>query len=133
MISIFFNRKYLEIYKFVYRTGSVFLHTFSCYEIDFINNEIIYYLEKNNLKENIIKKSIDQKLAKDLKQKIFKLEYYNYQENYINKRFHDGNQWSLLVEYKKGTIVSSGSNAYPENYNLLKQFINDIFEIINAK
>lgn len=124
-------KKYLNITSFMYRTGSVFLRSFKIYKIDFNKLELSSYIEKNN--EIISLKTIN--LTNEKKEKfineIYDFKYFEFNERYINRRFHDGNQWSLEIMTEDDKFVSSGSNAYPENYYLIRDFINELDSLLD--
>lgn len=131
MISMFFKRKYYKIKKFIYSTGSILFRSFKVYEIDFINKKVILSIKKNDENKVIKEISLDNKMIRELKKDIFKTKYYLYEERYVNKRIHDGNQWSLIIEYKNDIKKISGSNSYPDNYYLIRKVIDKLDLLLN--
>lgn len=127
-----FKNKYLDIKYFYFSSGSVFLRMFNIYEIDFFNKKFIYTKQnKINKEEKIF--ILDDETISLLKQKIYDLQYYNYDEKYVNIRIKDGHQWNLKIKYSNKEKIVHGDNKYPTNYDDLINIINLLKEKNNIQ
>ncbi len=58
-----------------------------------------------------------------MKERFARINTQYWTAEYPNPCVCDGEQWSLTVRYSDGyTLKSSGSNAYPENWDTLLTF-----------
>lgn len=127
-----FKNKYLDIKYFYFSSGSVFLRMFNIYEIDFFNKKFIYTKQnKTNKEEKIF--ILDDETISLLKQKIYDLQYYNYDEKYVNIKIKDGHQWNLKIKYSNKEKIVHGDNKYPTNYDDLINIINLLKEKNNIQ
>ena len=127
-----FKNKYLDIKYFYFSSGSVFLRMFNIYEIDFFNKKFIYTKQnKTNNEEKIF--ILDDETILLLKQKIYDLQYYNYDEKYVNIKIKDGHQWNLKIKYSNKEKIVHGDNKYPTNYDDLINIINLLKEKNNIQ
>lgn len=127
-----FKNKYLDIKYFYFSSGSVFLRMFNIYEIDFFNKKFIYTKQnKINKEEKIF--VLDDETISLLKQKIYDLQYYNYDEKYVNIKIKDGHQWNLKIKYSNKEKIVHGDNKYPTNYDDLINIINLLKEKNNIQ
>ncbi len=127
-----FKNKYLDIKYFYFSSGSVFLRMFNIYEIDFFNKKFIYTKQnKTNKEEKIF--ILDDETISLLKQKIYDLQYYNYDEKYVNIKIKDGHQWNLKIKYSNTEKIVHGDNKYPTNYDDLINIINLLKEKNNIQ
>ena len=127
-----FKNKYLDIKYFYFSSGSVFLRMFNIYEIDFFNKKFIYTKQnKTNKEEKIF--ILDGETISLLKQKIYDLQYYNYDEKYVNIKIKDGHQWNLKIKYSNTEKIVHGDNKYPTNYDDLINIINLLKEKNNIQ
>ena len=127
-----FKNKYLDIKYFYFSSGSVFLRMFNIYEIDFFNKKFIYTKQnKINKEEKIF--ILDDETITLLKQKIYDLQYYNYDEKYVNIKIKDGHQWNLKIKYSNKEKIVHGDNKYPTNYDDLINIINLLKEKNNIQ
>ena len=127
-----FRNKYLDIKYFYFSSGSVFLRMFNIYEIDFFNKKFIYTKQnKTNKEEKIF--ILDDETISLLKQKIYDLQYYNYDEKYVNIKIKDGHQWNLKIKYSNKEKIVHGDNKYPTNYDDLINIINLLKEKNNIQ
>ena len=127
-----FKNKYLDIKYFYFSSGSVFLRMFNIYEIDFFNKKFIYTKQnKINKEEKIF--ILDDETILLLKQKIYDLQYYNYDEKYVNIKIKDGHQWNLKIKYSNKEKIVHGDNKYPTNYDDLINIINLLKEKNNIQ
>lgn len=127
-----FKNKYLDIKYFYFSSGSVFLRMFNIYEIDFFNKKFIYTKQnKINKEEKIF--ILDDETISLLKQKIYDLQYYNYDEKYVNIKIKDGHQWNLKIKYSNKEKIVHGDNKYPTNYDDLINIINLLKEKNNIQ
>lgn len=127
-----FKNKYLDIKYFYFSSGSVFLRMFNIYEIDFFNKKFIYTKQnKTNKEEKIF--ILDDETILLLKQKIYDLQYYNYDEKYVNIKIKDGHQWNLKIKYSNKEKIVHGDNKYPTNYDDLINIINLLKEKNNIQ
>lgn len=127
-----FKNKYLDIKYFYFSSGSVFLRMFNIYEIDFFNKKFIYTKQnKTNKEEKIF--ILDDETISLLKQKIYDLQYYNYDEKYVNIKIKDGHQWHLKIKYSNKEKIVHGDNKYPTNYDDLINIINLLKEKNNIQ
>lgn len=127
-----FKNKYLDIKFFYFSSGSVFLRMFNIYEIDFFNKKFIYTKQnKINKEEKIF--ILDDETISLLKQKIYDLQYYNYDEKYVNIKIKDGHQWNLKIKYSNKEKIVHGDNKYPTNYDDLINIINLLKEKNNIQ
>lgn len=127
-----FKNKYLDIKYFYFSSGSVLLRMFNIYEIDFFNKKFIYTKQnKTNKEEKIF--ILDDETISLLKQKIYDLQYYNYDEKYVNIKIKDGHQWNLKIKYSNKEKIVHGDNKYPTNYDDLINIINLLKEKNNIQ
>ena len=127
-----FKNKYLDIKYFYFSSGSVFLRMFNIYEIDFFNKKFIYTKQnKTNKEEKIF--ILDDETILLLKQKIYDLQYYNYDEKYVNIKIKDGHQWNLKIKYSNKEKIVHGDHKYPTNYDDLINIINLLKEKNNIQ
>lgn len=127
-----FKNKYLDIKYFYFSSGSVFLRMFNIYEIDFFNKKFIYTKQnKTNKEEKIF--ILDDETISLLKQKIYDLNYFDYNDNYVNIKIKDGHQWNLTIRYSNKEKIVHGDNKYPDNYDDLINIINLLKEKNNIQ
>ena len=129
MINLF-KKKYLDIKYFCFSSGSAFFRMFTKYEIDFIN--------KNLSVENVVMNeekifNLDNGIISLLKQKIYDLNYFDYNDNYVNIKIKDGHQWDLKIKYSNKEKNVHGDNKYPDNYDDLINIINLLKEKNNIQ
>lgn len=127
-----FKKKYLDIKYFCFSSGSVFFRMFTKYEIDFINKKFIYTKQNKIDKEEKIF-NLDNEIISLLKQKIYDLNYFDYNDNYVNIKIKDGHQWDLKIKYSNKEKNVHGDNKYPDNYDDLINIINLLKEKNNIQ
>ena len=131
MINLF-KKKYLDIKYFCFFSGSAFFRMFTKYEIDFINKKFIYTKQNKIDKEEKIF-NLDNETISLLKQKIYDLNYFDYNDNYVNIKIKDGHQWDLKIKYYNKEKIVHGDNKYPDNYDDLINIINLLKEKNNIQ
>ena len=91
----------------------------------------IKFESKINKEEKIF--ILDDETISLLKQKIYDLQYYNYDEKYVNIKIKDGHQWNLKIKYSNTEKIVHGDNKYPTNYDDLINIINLLKEKNNIQ
>ena len=88
-------------------------------------------LNKIDKEEKIF--NLDNETISLLKQKIYDLNYFDYNDNYVNIKIKDGHQWDLKIKYYNKEKIVHGDNKYPDNYDDLINIINLLKEKNNIQ
>jgi hypothetical protein len=106
------------------------------YEITYDRRTLRYYSGQNGFlpekaKPTIIKPSDEQWQA--FFDELDQMNAWKWKRYYINPKEHDGTAWSVVVSYPlQGSrdVLSSGSNAYPPNF---QQFLAAVRKLIGGR
>lgn len=83
--------------------------------------EMMPDLEENRVFE------VDEAHIDELRRACERIGVRRWSVEYVNSNTLDGEHWSLHIEDAEGIFDSSGSNAYPANFDELLQALHDLF------
>ena len=83
-------------------------------------NVVRYYNTKSvNALDNPIIKEIDNEMAKEFLDQLFRI-IDDWESEYINSNFLDGFEWQLEIKYQDNEVLYySGKNDFPDNFEYL--------------
>lgn len=83
-------------------------------------NVVRYYNTKSvNALDNPIIKEIDNEMAKEFLDQLFRI-IDGWENEYINSNFLDGIEWQLEIKYQDNEVLYySGKNDFPDNFEYL--------------
>lgn len=83
-------------------------------------NVVRYYNTKSvNALDNPIIKEIDNEMAKEFLDQLFRI-IDGWENEYINSNFLDGTEWQLEIKYQDNEVLYySGKNDFPDNFEYL--------------
>ena len=83
-------------------------------------NVVRYYNTKSvNALDNPIIKDIDNEMAKEFLDQLFRI-IDGWENEYINSNFLDGIEWQLEIKYQDNEVLYySGKNDFPDNFEYL--------------
>lgn len=98
--------------KFAARIGGMLSITF---EVKFLDGVLVYSTERARKTSDPVKITPTADQWREFRAALDDLKVWKWEADYINRKVHDGTQWSLEIEYPDHLIKASGSNSYPED------------------